>query len=883
MIESITSNVLSLFVGAPLHPAVDALEAFLTDQRAFAFAKETLRTEYEAKVRPTSYDYVVENLRIKRQDLIDYFLATSAPSKDGLDAHIEARLTSRAAEWTHNRPEPPLMTALLHDFYRAYERYFLTADPLLSGLATLTLSNEARRLLLEIQDQIARLAQDLRPHKSHADFDDIYLVLKVSGTPFDVIEATADHTDIRVIEPRSLVAVKYLFCATRSAPTQRDVDALRDRVVASAERFSSVFLVSPAAISAQLIAYCERRGVALISADGLRSLFSQTDTSATILVGRLAAASLVRTLNADQIYISPDAVPTRPGDFMEEKYYTQRYPVDDLIDKFLVDSECRILVLLGDYGSGKSVVAAHTLDRFTDGSARCCAAYVPLAQLDDADHLVESTRRADNALRALYPNARQRLVILDGLDEVRDAMSPVNRKANMLRLLDASTKTDKLLVTVRTSYFRGLEDFWHLFSRVDDQTLWERLAKHIPEGSARPRVQAAILREFDSAKILEYATALGLQQGYGPGGGEAFLKRVQDNDPDSVYQRLMRSPLYLFLIASTIPWDDASVGCLADVVRLFIRYWLERDVSKGPSRWLLSTDDRADFISEVAWWMFQADRTMLSYAEFDVLVARHFSVDKESEDARTLGLDLHTTGVFSSVGKTLFFAMPVFSHYFIGLRFYSGAFEDSIPRRVPTVAEAKMWLGLVVTRRAPYDFGRFFETWMERMHIDTEATPLFEYDLNGITYGVRQDPLGFLNESDRYKSLRALLWAALHGKAGEGKIAGQRVSIKIVNKLGLHARACAKLVRWAVAVLDGEETLTLVKGGEAVDGKSILNMLLLAAGRGSVVDFVFKDAEPSKVAEFLNRIRAKQLLDGSDVWSTDLGEHEQPDGSIVYL
>jgi phosphocarrier protein len=777
------------------------------------------------------------------------------------------------------------MTKLLRDFYSAYERYFLTTDPLLTSLATMSLSTDARRLLLEIQDQIARIAQRLEPPQpATASFEEIYLVLKVSGTPFDVIETTADYTDIRVVEPRSLVAVTYLFSAMRTCPTERDVEALRERIAASGERYSSTFIVSPSGIPASVASYAERRGVKLISADELRALFSQADSSATILVGRLSAASLARTLNVDKIYISPDAVPTRPGDWMEERYFTQRYRVDDVIDEFLGNSESRILVLLGDYGSGKSAVAAHTLERFANAGSPCCAAYVPLAQLDDADHLVDTARRADNTLRALYPLASQRLVILDGLDELRDAMTPVSRKKNMLRLLDASTKTDKLLVTVRTSYFRGLEDFWNLFSRADDQALWEKLAKHIPEGSGRPRVQAAILREFDSAKILEYATAVGLQQGDGPKGGEEFLERVRRNDPDAVYQRLMRSPLYLFLIANTIPWEDSSVQCLADVIRLFIRYWLERDVSKGPSRWLVSTDDRADFISDVSWWMFQNGRTMLSYGDFDELVARHFGIPKDTDAARTLGLDLHTTGVFSSVGKTLFFAMPAFSHYFVALRFHGG-FDKDWPNRVATVAEAKMWLGLAVAHQRSFSFNdppERADAWIKTMGIDEQRRPKFVYDLRGVYYGDRKDTLKFLNE-DMYRRLASVLWAALHGKAGEGRIAGQRVSILVANKLGLHARAAAGLVRAISRVfVSPPNQVTLIKGGEAVDGFSILGILLLAVGRGSVVDFVFRDCEASRVTTFLKTIGAKQLDDGSDIWSTDFGEREGRGGMIMY-
>jgi len=56
--------------------------------------------------------------------------------------------------------------------------------------------------------------------------------------------------------------------------------------------------------------------------------------------------------------------------------------------------------------------------------------------------------------------------------------------------------------------------------------------------------------------------------------------------------------------------------------------------------------------------------------------------------------------------------------------------------------------------------------------------------------------------------------------------------IEIRNKLGLHARAAAKLVHTAARF---KSDIKVRKGDEEVDGKSILGILLLAAGRGSTI------------------------------------------------
>jgi phosphocarrier protein len=56
--------------------------------------------------------------------------------------------------------------------------------------------------------------------------------------------------------------------------------------------------------------------------------------------------------------------------------------------------------------------------------------------------------------------------------------------------------------------------------------------------------------------------------------------------------------------------------------------------------------------------------------------------------------------------------------------------------------------------------------------------------------------------------------------------------VAIVNRLGLHARAAAKLVHTSGAF---QSRVSVIKDGEEVDAKSILGVLLLAAGQGSTV------------------------------------------------
>jgi phosphocarrier protein len=60
----------------------------------------------------------------------------------------------------------------------------------------------------------------------------------------------------------------------------------------------------------------------------------------------------------------------------------------------------------------------------------------------------------------------------------------------------------------------------------------------------------------------------------------------------------------------------------------------------------------------------------------------------------------------------------------------------------------------------------------------------------------------------------------------------EKSDFKIVNRLGLHARAAAQLVQMANGFLSD---VTIKKDGSEVNGKSIMGLLMLAAPQGSTI------------------------------------------------
>ena len=71
--------------------------------------------------------------------------------------------------------------------------------------------------------------------------------------------------------------------------------------------------------------------------------------------------------------------------------------------------------------------------------------------------------------------------------------------------------------------------------------------------------------------------------------------------------------------------------------------------------------------------------------------------------------------------------------------------------------------------------------------------------------------------------------------------------VEIVNKLGLHARASAKLTQVAGAF---KCEIWLSRSGRRVNAKSIMGVMMLAAGKGSIilVEADGEDAQPALAA-----------------------------------
>lgn len=80
--------------------------------------------------------------------------------------------------------------------------------------------------------------------------------------------------------------------------------------------------------------------------------------------------------------------------------------------------------------------------------------------------------------------------------------------------------------------------------------------------------------------------------------------------------------------------------------------------------------------------------------------------------------------------------------------------------------------------------------------------------------------------------------------------------LTLVNKLGLHARAAAKLAATA-----GGFTCTVRAGkdGKLVDAKSVMSLMLLAASNGTTLNFQFDGEDEQKAHDAVRALIADRF------------------------
>jgi len=80
--------------------------------------------------------------------------------------------------------------------------------------------------------------------------------------------------------------------------------------------------------------------------------------------------------------------------------------------------------------------------------------------------------------------------------------------------------------------------------------------------------------------------------------------------------------------------------------------------------------------------------------------------------------------------------------------------------------------------------------------------------------------------------------------------------VTVSNKLGIHARPAAQFVKSASQF---EAEIRVEKDGEEINGKSIMGLMMLAAGHGSVLKLIAEGPDAEEALQALEDLVARNF------------------------
>ncbi len=86
-----------------------------------------------------------------------------------------------------------------------------------------------------------------------------------------------------------------------------------------------------------------------------------------------------------------------------------------------------------------------------------------------------------------------------------------------------------------------------------------------------------------------------------------------------------------------------------------------------------------------------------------------------------------------------------------------------------------------------------------------------------------------------------------------------RAETEIINKLGLHARASAKLTQLAASF---DSDVWMEKNSRRINAKSIMGVMMLAAGKGSKVVVETSGSDEQKALDAILKLIADKFGEG---------------------
>lgn len=373
-------------------------------------------------------------------------------------------------------------------------------------------------------------------------------------------------------------------------------------------------------------------------------------------------------------YNSKKIEPSNNSTGIEKKMLLKEY-----VDYFL-GSEYPALLILGDYGSGKTsfcyIYTLELLDKFLQGTSKYLPILIKLRGYNKAvginqlltDYFV-NTLGINNfnilSLKLLlkYTNV---VLIFDGFDEIAKKVDFDIKYEVLKEICGFSEGETKIIVTCRPNYFQNATEFKQIFQdshypyEPGDQPLLEFIENSIAE--------------LDLSQIKQYIESYQNELNESNISISEILKIIANTHD---LTDLSKRPFLLYMILSTLPnilkEERTKKNIKINAYKLYHIYtdtWIKREERKNKT--LIKQEDKELFCKELAFELYTSNVDSLSYKDFPMIIKKHFNKLERIEDIDYFTRDIQSCSFLTSDRTGEFkFIHKSFMEYFVADRIVS--------------------------------------------------------------------------------------------------------------------------------------------------------------------------------------------------------------------
>jgi predicted NACHT family NTPase len=351
------------------------------------------------------------------------------------------------------------------------------------------------------------------------------------------------------------------------------------------------------------------------------------DLDAEIRIEKKAREVFEKIDKADRIEKLKEKEREKPGEQYDSIVYK---PLDTFINQWLADDTRNFLVILGEYGTGKTTFLRHlahqaAANKIKPGSEKAIVdeknrlpLFFPLRYFEkNIEPFIVNQFSKEGISDIDFAGFKQRVangefvLLLDGFDEMTQKIDADEKSKNFVKirqLIDSSDKS-KIILTARQEYFQSAADIQEVFKHAD-----------------KKNYQFIHLLPFDDHQIQQYLQTHTDKPGY-------YWEQIQEIFD---LHDLAKRPVLLQLIVDYLPvlikekGEKETINA-SDLYNKCIRDELRR--KSGELDFIIPGKYRLDILQKVAVWMFLNDALNFDTGllERELNLRQYFKTDRAWE------------------------------------------------------------------------------------------------------------------------------------------------------------------------------------------------------------------------------------------------------------